>query len=216
MLQTLRSWAKYIWIFVIAAPFIIGFLLYQTSGLGNAAAITPSTPVAKVDGTEILYATYMQNVQSQVQSEQQSGGRSLTQDEERQIQNSVFDQMVMQILLDRQYKARGITVSDDEIREYAKYAPPTWVQQSPDLQTDGKFDLAKYQRLLASPAAREGGSSPNSSSTTARSFPSRSCSSRSPRGSTWRTPICGRRGATRTTAPRCRTLRGATCPTRAT
>ena len=55
MLQTMRSWAKYIWIFVIAAPFIIGFLLYQTSGLGNAAAITPSTPVAKVDGQESLY-----------------------------------------------------------------------------------------------------------------------------------------------------------------
>ncbi len=157
MLQTMRSWAKYIWIFVIAAPFIIGFLLYQTSGLGNAASVTPSTPVAKVDGQEILYATYMQSVQSQLQSQQQSGGRSLTQDEERQIENSVFDQMVMQILLDREYKKRGITVSDDEIREYAKYAPPSWIQQSPDLQTDGKFDMAKYERLLESPAARQGG-----------------------------------------------------------
>jgi len=157
VLQTMRSWAKYIWIFVIAAPFIIGFLLYQTSGLGNAAAVTPSTPVAKVDGQDILYATYMQNVQNQVQTEQQNNGRSLTQDEEHQIENSVFDQMVMQILLDREYQKRGITVSDNEIQEYAKYAPPPWVQQSPDLQTDGKFDMAKYQRLLASPAARQGG-----------------------------------------------------------
>ena len=56
MLQTMRSWAKYIWIFVIAAPFIFGFLFYQTSGLGSAASVTPSTPVAKVDGQEILYA----------------------------------------------------------------------------------------------------------------------------------------------------------------
>lgn len=158
MLQTMRSWAKFIWIFVIAAPFIFGFLFYQMSGLGGAASVTPSTPVAKVDGQEILYADYTRQVQSQTEQQQQSaGGRSLTQDEIRQIQNSVFDQMVNQILLEREYKRRGISVTDDEIREYAKYAPPSWVQQSPDLQTDGKFDMAKYQRFLGSAAARQGG-----------------------------------------------------------
>lgn len=157
MLQTMRSWAKYIWIFVIAAPFIFVFLFYQTSGLGNAASVTPSTTVAKVDGQEILYGDYTQQVDNQVQSEQQSSGRSLTQDEIRQIQNSVFDQMVTQILLDREYKRRGISVTADEIREYAKYAPPSWIQQSADLQTDGKFDMAKYQRLLQSPVARQSG-----------------------------------------------------------
>ncbi len=157
MLQTMRSWAKYIWIFVIAAPFIFVFLFYQTSGLGNAASVTPSTPVAKVDGQEILYADYTHQVDNQVQSEQQSSGRSLTQDEIRQIQNSVFDQMVTQILLDREYQRRGISVTAEEIREYAKYAPPSWIQQSPDMQTDGKFDMAKYQRLLQSPVARQSG-----------------------------------------------------------
>ncbi|MGH7670549.1 MAG: SurA N-terminal domain-containing protein, partial [Gemmatimonadaceae bacterium] len=157
MLQTMRSWAKYIWIFVIAAPFIFVFLFYQTSGLGNAASVTPSTTVAKVDGQEILYGDYTRQVDNQVQSEQQSSGRSLTQDEIRQIQNSVFDQMVTQILLDREYARRGIGVTDDEIREYAKYAPPSWIQQSPDMQTDGKFDMAKYQRLLQSPVARQSG-----------------------------------------------------------
>jgi peptidyl-prolyl cis-trans isomerase D len=157
VLQTMRSWAKYIWIFVIAAPFIFVFLFYQTSGLGNAASVTPSTPVAKVDGQEILYANYTRQVDNQVQSEQRSTARSLTQDEIHQIQNSVFDQMVTQILLDREYKRRGISVTPDEIREYAKYAPPSWLQQSPDLQTDGKFDMAKYQRLLQSPVARQEG-----------------------------------------------------------
>lgn len=157
MLQTMRSWAKYIWIFVIGAPFIIGFLLYQTSGLGSAAQVTPSTPVAKVDGQEILYTDYQRTVDNQVTSEQRTSGTSLTQDQIRQIQNSVFDQMVTQILLEREYKKRGITVTANEIREYAKYAPPNWIQQSPDLQTNGKFDMAKYQRLLTSPVARQSG-----------------------------------------------------------
>jgi peptidyl-prolyl cis-trans isomerase D len=153
----MRSWAKFIWIFVIAAPFIFGFLFYQMSGLGGAATVTPSTPVAKVDGQEILYADYTRQVEAQTQQQQQTSAGSLTQDEIRQIQNSVFDQMVTQVLLDREYKRRGISVTDEEIREYAKYAPPQWITQSPDLQTDGKFDMAKYQRFLSSAAARQGG-----------------------------------------------------------
>ncbi|HET7632843.1 MAG TPA: SurA N-terminal domain-containing protein [Gemmatimonadaceae bacterium] len=157
MLKTMRSWAKFIWIFVIAAPFIFGFLFYQMSGIGGAGAVTPSTPVAKVDGQEILYKDFTQAVQNQIASQQQQSGATLTQDETQQIRNSVFDQMVMQILLDKAYARRGITVSDDEIRQYAEQAPPQWVQSSPDLQTDGKFDYAKYQRFLSSAAARQSG-----------------------------------------------------------
>jgi peptidyl-prolyl cis-trans isomerase D len=153
----MRTWAKYIWLFVIAAPFIGGFLLYQTSGLMNTGAITPTTAVAKVDGTEILYTTYQQQVQNQVQAQQQQSGRSLTEDEQRQVEDAVFNQMVSDILLQREYARRHIAVTDDEIRDFARYAPPSWIMQSPELQTDGRFDPAKYQRLLASPAARQGG-----------------------------------------------------------
>jgi hypothetical protein len=56
-----------------------------------------------------------------------------------------------------EYRRRGIVVSDDEVREFARYAPPPWITQAPELQTDGRFDSEKYQRLLASPQARQGG-----------------------------------------------------------
>jgi len=45
--------------------------------------------------------------------------------------------------------------SDDELRDYARFAPPPWVRSAPDLQTDGVFDPAKYQRLLASSQAAQ-------------------------------------------------------------
>ena len=158
MLHQLRAWAKYIWLFVIAGPFVIGFLLYQTSGLGNTAAITPNTAVAKVNGREILYSSYNRAVENEVQQQQQQNpGHTITLDERRQIENSVFDQMVSAILLDQEYRRRGITVSDEEIREYARVAPPPALMQSPELQTNGQFDLVKYQRLLASPALRQSG-----------------------------------------------------------
>ncbi|HKO16234.1 MAG TPA: peptidyl-prolyl cis-trans isomerase [Gemmatimonadaceae bacterium] len=156
MLQKMRSAAKYLWIF-IALCFVGGFLLVETSGLLGRTAVTPTTAVARVNGHEILYNDYMQRWQSELQNQQQQSGRSLSEDEIRQIQNNVFDQMVMDILLQQEYQRRGIIVTDDEIQQYAKFAPPPWIMQAPELQTEGRFDIQKYQRLLASAQARQSG-----------------------------------------------------------
>jgi peptidyl-prolyl cis-trans isomerase D len=156
MLQQMRSLAKYVWLFV-ALAFVGGFLLYETSGLIGSAPITTTTAVAVVNGHELLYRDYMARVQNQIQSEQAQTGRSLTQDDNRRIENSVFDAMVTEQLLQDEYRKRGIIVTDDEVREYARAVPPSWIVQEPSLQTEGRFDPAKYQRLLASPQARQSG-----------------------------------------------------------
>jgi peptidyl-prolyl cis-trans isomerase D len=156
VLQQMRSAAKYIWIFLIIA-FVGGFLLVETSGLLGRTPLTATTPVASVNGREILYNDWYQRVQRQLEGEQQRAGRSLTQDEVRQIEDAVLDQMVMERLLEQEYRRRGISVTDDELREFARFAPPDWLRASPELQTEGRFDPEKYRRLLASPVARQQG-----------------------------------------------------------
>jgi peptidyl-prolyl cis-trans isomerase D len=142
---------------LIALAFVGGFLLVETSGLLGRTLVTPTTAVAVVNGHEILYTDYMRRVQEDINNAQQRQGRTLNQDETHQIENNSFNQMVMDVLLQQEYERRGITVTDEELRDYARYAPPPWIQSAPDLQTDGRFDNAKYQRLLASPAARQQG-----------------------------------------------------------
>jgi peptidyl-prolyl cis-trans isomerase D len=156
VLQQMRSAAKWIWIFIVIA-FVGGFLLFQTSGLLGRTAITPTTPVAVVNGHEILYNDYVQQYQTEIQNQQQAGGRTLSEDDIRRIQNSTFDRMVMDVLLQQEYERRGIVVTNEEIQQYAKYSPPPWVQQSAELQTEGQFDMQKYQRLLASSYAKQTG-----------------------------------------------------------
>ncbi|MES2179504.1 MAG: SurA N-terminal domain-containing protein [Gemmatimonadota bacterium] len=152
----MRSSAKIVmWILLVS--FVGGFLLVETSGLLGTSPVTPTTAVASVNGTDILYTDWQRRAQQQVQQSQQQAGRSLTQDETRRIENAVFDEMVSELLLQQEYKRRGIVVSDEELKDYARFAPPTWVQSAPDLQTDGQFDRAKYQRLLASSQARQSG-----------------------------------------------------------
>ena len=155
MLQQMRSAAKYIWLFLIVA-FVGGFLLMETSGLIGRSTLTPTTPVAEVNGREILYTDWQNRVSQAMQNQQQTG-RALTQDEVREIEDRVLDEMIMQVLLEQEYRRRGIGVSDNELQEFARYAPPPFLYNNPDLQTDGRFDPAKYQRLLASPQARQQG-----------------------------------------------------------
>jgi peptidyl-prolyl cis-trans isomerase D len=156
VLQVMRSSAKFVF-WILAFAFIGGFLLVESSGLLGRGAVTPTTAVATVNGTEILYTDWQRRSQQLLQQDQQQSGRSLSQDEVRRIENQAFDEMVSEILLQQEYRRRGITVSDAEVRDYARFAPPNWVTSAPDLQTDGRFDPAKYQRLLASGQARQSG-----------------------------------------------------------
>ena len=156
MLQTMRSSAKIVmWVLLIS--FVGGFLLFQTSGLMGSAPVTSTTAVASVNGRDILYTDWQRRAQQLVQQTQQQSARTLTQDETRRLENQAFDDMISELLLEQEYKKRGILVSDAELRDYARFAPPSWVRTAPDLQTDGRFDPSKYQRLLSSAQARQSG-----------------------------------------------------------
>jgi len=156
VLQSMRSAAKYIWIFIIVA-FVGSFLLYETSGLAGRAPVTTTTSIATVNGEEILLTTWQNAVNSLEQQQQQQSGRGVTLDERQQLEDRAFDEIVTEILLQQEYKRRGITVTDEEVVQAARVSPPPQATSSPDLQTDGKFDMQKYLRLLSSPMARQSG-----------------------------------------------------------
>ena len=156
MLQSMRSAAKYIWIVLIVA-FVGSFLLYETSGLAGRSPVTTTTAIATVNGEDILLTSWQNAVNALEQQQQQQLGRGLTLDERKTLEDRAYDELVTELLLQQEFTRRGISVTDDEILEAARLAPPPQAMQSPDLQTDGQFDIAKYQRLLASPMARQSG-----------------------------------------------------------
>jgi peptidyl-prolyl cis-trans isomerase D len=156
VLQQMRAKAGIIWI-VIAVVFVGGFLFAETSGLIGQGPVTTSTVVAEVDGEDILYTTWVNAAAQMAQQEEQRQGRGLSMDERRVVDEQAFNELVTDILMQREYKRRGIRVSNTEIIEMAKFSPPPQFQSWPELQTEGRFDPVKYQRFLASPSARQQG-----------------------------------------------------------
>lgn len=156
MLQQMRSASKLIFV-LMAVSFVVGFLLLETSGILNSSALTTSTEVAKVNGQEILYTQFQQAVSQEAEQQREQRGRPLNQDEMRQLENRVYDEMVTNVLLEQEYARRNITASPQEIREYANFQPPEPIMRSPELQTEGRFDPEKYRRYLNSAQARQSG-----------------------------------------------------------
>jgi peptidyl-prolyl cis-trans isomerase D len=152
----MRSSAKYIWIFILIA-FVGGFLLMETSGLLGSAPITTNTAVASVNGDDVLASVWYQTAQNLEQAATQQSGQSVSLDDRKRFQDEAYEQLVADALLRQEYKRRGITVTDEEILQAARFNPPPQLMRAPDLQTDGQFDIAKYQRFLNSPMAKQEG-----------------------------------------------------------
>ena len=156
MLQAFRGSAKIVF-WIIFISFVGVFLFAETSGL-TSRGVTRGTSVGSVDGVDITYDRWDSQVRTlSVQEQQRRGNPSLTQDDTRRLEDIAFQQIVDSILLAREYQRRGITVTDREIQYAALAMPHPDLAQNPDLQTEGRFDPEKYQRLLQSPMARQQG-----------------------------------------------------------
>jgi peptidyl-prolyl cis-trans isomerase D len=156
LLQSMRSSAKYIWIFLVIF-FVGGFLLAETSGLLGRAPVTTSTAVATVNGDDILATSWFNATQTLEQQATQQSGRSLSLDDRQRLKDQAYEELIDAVLLRQEYKRRSIVVTDEEIADAARTSPPPQLLQSSELQTNGRFDPEKYQRYLASPAARQEG-----------------------------------------------------------
>ncbi len=145
MMRTMRANAK--WVFYILAFSFVGWLAYGqvTEILGPGANV-----VLKINGREVQIPEYQQAVQRAFeQYRQRRGAAPLTREEERQLQDQVVEQLIQTMLLQDEYRRLGIMATDEEVVAMARSQPPPEVFQLPDFQTDGQFDIAKYQRFLA-------------------------------------------------------------------
>jgi peptidyl-prolyl cis-trans isomerase D len=142
------------WIMLITVAAFVALMVFEwgmdMSG-GSAEAMTGGE-LGKVNGSSIMYAEFQQAYRTMYQQRQDEAGPISTADN-RAIEDQAFEQLVMDRLIARELRDRGIRVTDEEIRQAALYQPPPEFYQHEAFQTDGEFDLSKYHQFLRSPAA---------------------------------------------------------------
>ena len=152
MMQFFRSAAKPIILVTTIAFFI--WLVYDLSGLGGGGGMLTSTSIGKVNGEQVDSRTFQAAVQQAIDARQRQTNTSLTLEEVAQVRDQVWDQFVQDFIFRAEYDRYGIQATSEEVAEAIKSSPLREIAQSPEFQTDGQFDVTKYQRWLTSAAGQ--------------------------------------------------------------
>src|SRR5918995_3654736 len=144
MMQAFRNSAK-----VAGFIFALLMLVFVLTSV-DWSGLTTTTTVGKINGETIDARTYQSFVQQSIDNRQRDLPTSLTLEEQNQIEDQVWEQLVENQVLESEYERRGITVTSDEIVQAMRNSPPPEFRNIPEFQTDSQFDIAKYQRWLTS------------------------------------------------------------------
>lgn len=150
MMRQMRDQMKLI--MIVTSVAFVGLMVFgwgmDISGRSGAT----NGQLGKVNGQPVSYEEFNTVYRNLYDQQQQAQKTPISAAMTHQLEDAAWQQVVTQKLIEQELQRRGIGVSDQEIREAAKYSPPPDLMKNAIFQTDGKFDPAKYQRFLASPA----------------------------------------------------------------
>ncbi|HEX6308882.1 MAG TPA: SurA N-terminal domain-containing protein [Longimicrobiales bacterium] len=138
------------WIMLVTALAFVALMVFEW-GMDMTGRSTGTTTgeIGSVNGEPILYEEWLAVYNNIYQQQQSALQGQITPVMRRQIEEAAWDQIVTQRLLQQELDRRGIRVSDEEIRDAARVAPPPELQSAPVFQTNGQFDINKYHQFLA-------------------------------------------------------------------
>ncbi len=146
MMRTMRDNTK--WIMLITMLAFVALMVFEW-GMDITGRTAGLSELGEVDGVPVMYDQYQFAYRSRYEQTQLAQELAITSDQNLEIEDAAFDEVVTQILIQLELERRGIRVSDDEIRQAARFSPPPQYQMLEGFQTDGVFDMQKYQTYLA-------------------------------------------------------------------
>ena len=104
--------------------------------------------IGSVNGDAVMYESYMAAYRQLYDQVQRSQQELISSQQNTEIEDAAFDEVVNQLLILQELDRRGITVTAREISDAAQFNPPDYLR--PQFTTDaGGLDLAGYQMFLA-------------------------------------------------------------------
>ncbi|MGH7543294.1 MAG: peptidyl-prolyl cis-trans isomerase [Gemmatimonadota bacterium] len=155
MMKQLRDSTKIIMILTSIA--FVGLMVFEWGmDLSGRSSMTGTqTRLGSVNGVEISMEDYQNQYRILYeQAQQRAGDEGLTADQQRQVEEQAWEDVVNLSLLRAEAGRRGIRLTDSELVEFIRNNPPPEVARLPAFQTEGQFDIEKYRQALGDPALR--------------------------------------------------------------
>ena len=149
MMRQMRENTK--WIMLITALAFVGLMVFEWGMDITGQTSLGRGEIGRVNGEPISYEAFnfaYRRIYDQVADSQED---PVTSQQNRDIEDAAWDDVVSQSLISQELKRRKIAVSDEEIRSAARLSPPPEFRTHPAFLTDGVFDFDKYHTFLASP-----------------------------------------------------------------
>jgi parvulin-like peptidyl-prolyl isomerase len=146
----MRNSAKIVFFLVLVA--FAGFMVLQGlisifSDPTQGGRVAPQGVIGIVNGEEIPIAAFENLYRPEAQALFQEEDEP-TEDELQRIRDEVWNRLTTLTNLRIEAARHGVVVTDAEVAEYMKLTPPQDLLTVPDFQTEGQFDMAKYQAWL--------------------------------------------------------------------
>lgn len=147
MMEQLRRSTKWIMILVALA---FGGLMFFEWGMDITGQTSGSFgEIGRVNGTPVSYDQYMASYRNLYDQLAQFQEEPITNAQNSELEDQAWDEVVNSILIQQELERRRIIVTDEEVQTAALLSPPPDFVSSAAFQTDGVFDITKYQQFLA-------------------------------------------------------------------
>ena len=136
-----------VWFFILA---FVALIVVEWGADWSSSSQATSSNVGAVNGREISHRQFQEALRIAAQQQARQDGAQRAGDAE--LVRQVWDSIVRDILVSQEIERLEIAVSDKELDYYTRTQPPPAVQAIESFQTDGQFDMAKYNAFLNDPS----------------------------------------------------------------
>jgi peptidyl-prolyl cis-trans isomerase D len=140
------------WIMLVTAIAFVALMVFEWGMDITGQSGGGLSDLGRVNGDPVTYEMYQAAYRNLYDQVSRASEDPITAAQNRDIEDAAWNEVVNQILVQQELDRRGIRVSDMEIRDAAQFSPPPELMSDPLFQTDGQFDLQRYQEFLANAA----------------------------------------------------------------
>jgi peptidyl-prolyl cis-trans isomerase D len=151
MMTKLREFTK-VFIILVAVSFI-GMMVFDWGMDITGRKSGRNQNIGEVNGEELSYDQFANMYRQTLETRRSKSDKAISEEDQRQIRNMVWEQFVQVVLLKDEIKRFKIEISDSEIIYNIKHYPLEQLTNNEAFQTNGQFDWNKYYAAFNNPEA---------------------------------------------------------------